>query len=169
MSYTKLHYCFNSYARARKRISDKSKLPRQRTTQTYESHIQNTHRTRNKHRKNKQRKNLPKTTRIQRHKGNNTNSHDISRSIRKPNTLTTKGRTLKCDLVRRTNETSPKKIIVHFRPYTQPQAHAFSEAVSSMLLGQPLFISNNIPKANILVSRHDYDTLNIDTSKGSHR
>ena len=49
-------------------------------------------------------------------------------------------------LVCRTNETTSKKIMVHSRPYRTTIYHAFSEAIPSMLLGQHLFTSNNIPK-----------------------
>ena len=77
-----------------------------------------TRRTRNKQRKNKQRKNPMTPTRIQRHKGNNTNTHttflgqftNTTDRLRQGALLIA----LPLTLVRRTNEITPKYIMIRF-------------------------------------------------------
>ena len=89
-----------TYARARKRTSRTSNYndadQRKRKSRTYK--IQ-TRWTRDKQRKSKQRKNPMTTTRIQWHKSNNSNTHNVPRSVRKPNTPTTNERALKCECI----------------------------------------------------------------------
>ena len=117
-----------SYARARKLASRSSNYndAKQRKRNSRTSKIQTRRTMDNMAGTNKQLKNPLPTTRIQRHRGNNINTININkgipRSVRKPNTPTTKGRALKCECALTLinsgfNETTPKQIVIHLHTY----------------------------------------------------